>query len=267
MLLARAAAYARQRSRYWTLFDYATMEPMIDGPPFQRALAELVAAAGEQKHTTVLTPAEARNDLLAGRSLMVLTSAIASDDVSTDYSAEIGFAPVPGSRQVYSLSSKDWETLDDRVARVPLFGFDGRLGSVLTSSASPRDAFNFLAWLTSKKRSATICSKSSHAAPFRQSHNSKAQLWVDESISREQAEEYFSVINSMKREPLTLEAPRIPGRDQYMQALDQAVTEALHGIDASAALKTAADRWREITEQLGVDKQRTAYKRSLGLEP
>lgn len=267
MLLARAAAYARQRSRYWTLFDYATMEPMIDGPPFQRALEELVAAAREQKHTTIFTPREARRDLLAGRSLMALTWASANDDAVTDDSADIGFSPVPGSRQVYSLSSNDWETLDDRIVRVPLFGFDGRLGSVLTSSVSPHDAFNFLAWLTGKKRSATICSKSSHTAPFRQSHNSKVQLWVGDSTSSEQANEYSSVVNSMKRESLTMQAPRIPGRDQYMQALDQAVTETLHGIDAVAALNTAANRWREITEQLGVDKQRAAYKRSLGLEP
>ena len=60
---------------------------------------------------------------------------------------------------------------------------------------------------------------------------------------------------------------RIPGRDQYLLALDQAVADALAGQDARAALETAANRWREITTQLGLEKQRAAYRRSLGLAP
>ena len=45
-LLARAATYASYRSNFSVLFNIATMEPLIDGPPFVRALEELVAAAG-----------------------------------------------------------------------------------------------------------------------------------------------------------------------------------------------------------------------------
>ena len=40
VLLARAAPYARHRDRFDTLFDQRTMEPMIAGPPFVRALEE-----------------------------------------------------------------------------------------------------------------------------------------------------------------------------------------------------------------------------------
>ena len=43
-LLARAAAYAKERDNYTTLFDEKTLEPAIAGPPFVRALEELVAA-------------------------------------------------------------------------------------------------------------------------------------------------------------------------------------------------------------------------------
>ena len=45
VLLARAAAYAKERDNYTTLFDEKTLEPAIAGPPFVRALEELVAAA------------------------------------------------------------------------------------------------------------------------------------------------------------------------------------------------------------------------------
>src|SRR5208282_1949266 len=45
VLLARAAAYAKEPDNYTTLFDERTFEPAIAGPPFVRALEELVAAA------------------------------------------------------------------------------------------------------------------------------------------------------------------------------------------------------------------------------
>ena len=46
VLLARAACYAAHRDNYSTLFNIATMQPLIDGPPFVQALEELVAVAG-----------------------------------------------------------------------------------------------------------------------------------------------------------------------------------------------------------------------------
>jgi len=44
-LLAWAAPYAKHRQNYSTLFDIDTMEPLVAGPPFVRALEELVTAA------------------------------------------------------------------------------------------------------------------------------------------------------------------------------------------------------------------------------
>jgi hypothetical protein len=53
-----------------------------------------------------------------------------------------------------------------------------------------------------------------------------------------------------------------------MAALDDAVREAVGGKKSAAeALTAAAKRWQETTTKLGVDSQRVAYIRSLGLEP
>lgn len=43
--MTRAAAYAKERDNYTTLFDEKMFEPTIAGPPFLSALEELVAAA------------------------------------------------------------------------------------------------------------------------------------------------------------------------------------------------------------------------------
>src|SRR5690606_19671643 len=38
ILIARAAAYARHRAHYSTFMNYIDLEPLIAGPPWQRAL-------------------------------------------------------------------------------------------------------------------------------------------------------------------------------------------------------------------------------------
>ena len=63
-------------------------------------------------------------------------------------------------------------------------------------------------------------------------------------------------------------ALRIPGREKYLAALDQAVAAAVRGDQSpAAALAEAARQWHEITKELGLENQKAAYLQSLGLEP
>jgi multiple sugar transport system substrate-binding protein len=63
-------------------------------------------------------------------------------------------------------------------------------------------------------------------------------------------------------------ALRIPGRAEYLSALDEAVQRAVRGEQSpTEALRQAATRWQEITERLGADRQKAAYLHSLGQEP
>ncbi len=69
VLLARAAAYAKHRDYYSTLFDKDTMQPQIASPPFVRGLEELVAASKPNAAVSLAaTPADARQAILAGDS-------------------------------------------------------------------------------------------------------------------------------------------------------------------------------------------------------
>jgi len=55
----------------------------------------------------------------------------------------------------------------------------------------------------------------------------------------------------------------LPGGREYMEAIDNAVTSAYAGTDPKEALDTAAARWDDITERLGVDAQKAAYEKWL----
>ena len=59
--------------------------------------------------------------------------------------------------------------------------------------------------------------------------------------------------------------PRIPGVDEYLAELADAVEMALRGEQSPAsALEQATNRWNEITDRLGRDSQRRAYLNHLG---
>ena len=59
---------------------------------------------------------------------------------------------------------------------------------------------------------------------------------------------------------------RIPGGFEYYDALDVAVQKALAGeLSVKEALDEAAANWEEITDRIGRDEQREAYKAAMGL--
>jgi hypothetical protein len=102
---------------------------------------------------------------------------------------------------------------------------------------------------------------------FRQSQITTASRWVDHGLPTQTAQEYAELVANTQRGIAWLAAPRIPGRNRYLAALDQAVQKVISGQATSqAALAEAAKTWDAITTELGRDAQRDAYSRSLGLE-
>jgi multiple sugar transport system substrate-binding protein len=295
VLLARAAAYAKHRDYYATLFDTETMAPQIASPPFVHALEELVAAAKPDSTVCLAaTPADARRAFLSGQCALAIswpTAAQSSSGSNSESRTPIpesflpGFAELPGSSEAYNPMTKSWQSSrpddsseqrsanpESRVpgpdSRVPLLSISGRLGSVAKESASGEFAFQLLAWLSGNEWSGQICPASAATTLFRRVHLAQPGRWVEPQIPPAAAKEYADVVVRSFSQSQWLESPRIPGHAEYMSALDGAVRAAVEGKQSPAeALTAAADRWRAITARLGLDAQRAAYTRSLGLEP
>ena len=103
---------------------------------------------------------------------------------------------------------------------------------------------------------------------FRQSHLKNPDLWTDEGLPREASDRYGEVVRTSQTRPIFMFCLRIPGWQRYLAALDQAVQEARTGTKTSAAaLAGAVEAWKAITQELGLESQKSAYTRSLGLEP
>ncbi|MFW6170049.1 MAG: ABC transporter substrate-binding protein [Planctomycetota bacterium] len=273
-LLARAAPYASHPSQFSVLFDYITMEPLIAGPPFVRALKDLMAANQEsQLDLTKVTPEIGRRRLLAGETAMALGwpshATVDSEPVEMDSGIEIAFAELPGSLSAYNFGEQEWTRHDATgPVRVPLIGVDGRLGAVTQQARRPQRAAEILALLTGPEWSDRLSPSSPHTTLFRESHVESPTLWTDRVLTRESSENYAAVASASQNRPMHVASLRIPGWRRYLQALDTAVYAALAGeSSAQAALRDAAQAWAALTDELGVDAQRDAYTRSLGLEP
>ncbi|MGH7139993.1 MAG: extracellular solute-binding protein, partial [Pirellulales bacterium] len=143
-LLARAAAYAKHRNHFSTLFDMESMDPLIAGAPFARALEELVAAKPHISETALdASPQQVHEALLSGRCGMALTwssAAFAGDDNASHTSPsgdelDLGCVELPGSPQAFNPKAEQWDARrEGESPRVPLVGIAGRLGSVTTRS-------------------------------------------------------------------------------------------------------------------------------------
>jgi multiple sugar transport system substrate-binding protein len=291
MLLARAAPYAKHRDNYSTWFDAQTMEPAIANPPLVQALTRIVEAAKTNSADSLkCDPAAVRCAFWAGQCGMAITwptaaepsnaksgDAAAKTDVSKEDSSEkptarsekfeVGFIEIPGSLQVYSMTKAGWEARQEEESpTVPFLGIAGRLGVVNAKSTSPEAAFALLEWLSEGQNSRQICPVSSATTLFRKSHLEKPQLWTEKKLSSQAAAQYAEVTAATLNHETWLDL-RLPGREKYLAALDEAVQEAVEGKSPpNAALEKAAEKWRQITEELGKERQKSAYLHSVGLE-
>ena len=277
-LLARAAPYAKHRSHYSTWFDIGTMEPLIAGPPVVRALEELVAVArlGPEEQLQY-DPAAVRAAFWEGRSAMAIAWPTASDagwpadgspDLQADDPPRVGFAELPGSREVFDLSHRSWtaRARNDRPG-VPLLAVSGRLGAVTADSPHQEAAFRLLFWLTADQTNREFSPRSAATTLFRHAQAKSPGAWVERMATPEAAGQYGRVIEATLGREQWVFALRIPGRGEYLAALDEAVDQAIHDrAPPLEALYQASRRWNEITDRLGREQQRAAYLNSLGLD-
>jgi len=269
VLLARAAPYAKHRDSYSALFDPDTMQPLVAGEPFLRALEELAATARLGSSDQLrFDPSAVRAAFWRGECGMALSWPTAADQLEADADIDAGFAELPGSRKVYHVESQSWESRpDDHDPRVPLLTVAGRLGVVSVRSDHREAAFELLFWLSGKRLSPQVCAASAATTLFRRSHLADPGLWVEKPVSAAAATDYADMTQETFTRQQWLFAPRIPGRRQYLAALDTAVQVAVRSEKSPAeALQQAARQWREITVRLGIEKQKSAYLHSLGLE-
>jgi ABC-type glycerol-3-phosphate transport system substrate-binding protein len=282
-LLARAAPYLKHRSSYSALFRIDTMEPQIATSPMVEALKDLVAATKlGPADPASCDPASARAAFWRGECGLALTWPTANDGATSKNALKnaakeshgnaapirMGTVELPGTIRVFNINRQKWEKrANDEDTHVPLLSIAGRLGVVSRKAANTTAAFQLLMWLSDGQRSGQVSAASDATTLFRQANLQYPMQWVEKPMSMDAAVHYGAATAAAFQHEAWLGALRIPGRDEYLAALDDAVLAAVRGEQSpAAALEKAEKQWRDITDRLGIDRQRAAYKHSLGLD-
>ncbi len=269
MLLARAAAYIRYRGKLSTVFDRNDMEPLIASEPF-------VAALTEMKATLHASPDNWQNarqvyaDMIAGKTAVAISwpAPVRRDTGEEAISNQaVEFARLPGSVRWFDTGGNGWtERPSSESVHVDLLGFDGFVASINSKSGHSLTSQEFLRWLPSKSISLAVMAGSPHSGPFRASHLGTSTLWTGAGVSPEAAAQYSDIVRDINEETVVFVFPRIPGQDEYLATLNAAVADCLAGkMEPEAALKSAAEQWRKITEKYGATPQRANLRRGEGI--
>jgi multiple sugar transport system substrate-binding protein len=275
MLLARSAAYAAHKEQISPLLELTTLKSLLGRPPYVRALTELAAShGGEKEKPTQFTPVQAYQEIAYGQCAMAITWPAATANVvpfadtkSSDKLAVLGFAELPGATEVYDFGRRQWgERGAGQDPRVPLLAVSGRMVSVIATSGEQEAAENMATWIAGSEAALRISPSSPDTTLFRISQEPDAGRWLG-SIGEQGKNEYVAALRQSQERPQHLQGICLPGRREYLSALDQAVNDALQGKKSPEdALAAAAAAWDKITARRGLESQRTALERSLGLK-
>lgn len=274
--LARSAAYVAHPDNFSAWIRFSDAEPLLETEACLITLQQLIAeVAKSPDQCLTMTPEDVRRAFWSGECLLAFTwpgvksPAEQSAEESTETPAEEAsdvvaeLIDLPGAEIVYNANKKQWEPRGIR--QVTLLGELGAVAALSASAKSPEAACRLIAWLASDARIDDITGKSLEGSPVRRSAKPGPGLWVEDEWAGQSFDYIAHLETAYRVDHPSVMTLRIPHRDEYLAALDEAVRAAVAGdLPPDAALRQAAETWRSITEQVDPARQSSAYMRSLG---
>ena len=259
---------------YW--FDPQTMKPLIESPGHVRALEVLV-------DLVQFGPREMLNwelgkswdHFLAGRAALTFTwgdlGALAQQGGQQGQGQD-RFALQCPARTSTTASRKRSGSRPKPLNRVGNTTGGSWAGVISKYSKAPEATYYLLALMATKEKSQVYAVRGWDGIdPGRTYHflppdgSAKIDDYLNAGWNEADVRDYLHAYFENFSNKLQLPYLRIPGAYSYWQALDLHLVEAATGqLSPEAALKAAAVDFEEITIRLGRERQREAYRTSLG---
>ncbi len=263
--IKRAAPYAKDpHVKGGFYFDLDTMEPLINTPGWVQALKDFVDAQD-------LYPKGGQTmsffDTIKafGRGNVVFTDSwddpfIEAMEPGNPLRNKVAAALSPGSRRVWNRRTGRWDEFPN-VNYAPYIAY-GWTSGVAKTSRHRDAAFDFLGFYANRRNHrADLQIGRFGMNPFRRS-DLDPRFWIEQAgWDPEVARSYVRTLRAQARSRNRVLDLRIIRGQEYVQVLAVGVYRALTGRDtAQAALDGVAQRWRDLTRRVGVDRQREAYR-------
>lgn len=253
------------------LFERQTMTPLLNDPPYVRALEQLVTARKSYPEQ-LLTPAEIAAKLVNGELDLAITwPTIDSTTESTSAASNLltetdGLrpSPLPRGKEVFI---DDWRTPEAIVVPETLVA-PTRMIAISSSCRQTAIARNFLQWLVSGEGHSQYARVIGGTALIRKAASEEdageevSVGYMESSIGSGYGQLARAVLDSPHLRPIL----RLERAASYMQSLDEAVQAALAGEKtAEEALRAASEEWERITNEVGLKTQLNNWRRSQGM--
>ena len=221
------------------LFHREDLHPVIDSDDYVASLELMCKTAGRYQEQDA-SPQQIWEGVKSGS----LRGGIGFPQADTDGDGDLQIHNLPGVSQLSKLLLDPYSTV----------------ASLATSCRQSAAAKRFIRWISGGEGSESVRSNIAGMAAIRVSNLKRPK--TDQSA----AASYDDWLGTRLSSPLTLPTLQLLRAGDYYAALDTQVRRALAGeTDPPQALADTAMQWQKITAEVGVDKQRRAWRRGQGI--
>ncbi|CAM5777046.1 sugar ABC transporter substrate-binding protein [Labrys miyagiensis] len=265
-----------------TFFNTKDMTPLVDNEAFRKALAFLKESSKYGPPDELnMDVSDTRPLFTSGKCALNLdwgdVGVLAIDPATSKVIDKTGATIMPGSKEVLNVDTGKLEacTKDncpnaiDGVNHAPYAAFGGWSGGInAKASDKVKDAaYAFFSYLSAPAQSnVDVTIGKTGFNPYRLSQLSYNDSWKKGGMSEKAAGFYLGAIKDSLNSPNMVLDLRIPQNQKYQQVvLDEAIARYLAGeIDEDTTIKTIADGWKDLNDQIGTEDQLKFYKNTLG---
>src|SRR5579884_1188773 len=270
-VIDRGVSYSKVKGDPAVFFDPETMKPRLTEPGWIKGLEDMV------KQVDTSPPGalgfgfpETRPIFMSGQTVMNRdwgdTFTLVYDKKLSQIKGKLGSRPTPGvDKQVYDRTKQAWVDVP-KGTRAPYLAFGGWLIGIPTTAKNKDAAWDLAAFMVSPiTHAVNVALPDSGIQPARYSTiDAGVQFLVQAGGDEQDSKRSLDALGETLQNPNAVLELRIPGQADYYNALDVESARALSKeISPEEAMKNVAQQWEQITERLGRDKQKEAYKASI----
>ncbi|MBW4471339.1 MAG: extracellular solute-binding protein [Stenomitos rutilans HA7619-LM2] len=284
MLISIAAPFLQAKgTEQGAFFDPATMKPLVNNSAFGRALEiyKQTMAYGVPQDAN-LGGVKARTLFITGRCALTMdwgdVGPLAGDRSVSQVTDKVGAVMTPGTMQILDRQTGKLAACNkfvcpyaiDGVNHAPYAANIGWTGVVHAKAASRvKDAaYAFLSYISQPAQSnVDVTIGETGFNPYRISQFQDVAPWLKAEMSLAAANNYLGAIGISLSSPNMVLNLSIPHSQQYLlETLDAAVAAFLVGkLTKTEAMQQVEQGWQHITNEVGREAQKAAYRSSLGL--
>jgi multiple sugar transport system substrate-binding protein len=252
-------------------FNTDNLEPLINDPGHVKGMENYAEAVDYGPPGMInFDSNEVRQRFANGEAVLAIdwpdTPIIGDLQEGSKVRGDIGSQQLPGSEEVWDYKKQDWIRAD-KLNQPAWLAFGGWCGVIPQSAPNADLSYSYLSFIAGPEFSLDMVTKANSGMnPYRLSHFNETRAWKKVGYPQPDLDEYLNAMEESETSPNPVNDLRVPGTAQFQDSTEVAAQEVVSGqAGAQDALDGLAEKWSQINQRKGNDKQLKAYRASLDL--